>query len=191
MAGALLLKDSDLTIEQVGLNPTRTGMLDVLKRMGGSIEAEVTEEWNGEPVGTIRAQYSELRAVDIGGEEVPRLIDEFPVMAVIATQAEGTTTFKDAQELRVKESDRIDTVAEALAALGADIETTPDGMIVRGPTPLRGGEVEARNDHRVALALAVAGFVAEDTVRILGWSSVNTSFPEFLDVLAEARTAKK
>jgi 3-phosphoshikimate 1-carboxyvinyltransferase len=190
IAGATLLEGSELTIEDVGINPTRTGMLDAVRRMGAEIEVEETDVWTGEPVGLVRVRASSLRATEIGGDEVPRLIDELPVLAVLATQAEGTTTFRDAAELRVKESDRIETVAQALTTLGADVETTTDGLIVRGPTPLSGGEVDAHNDHRVALAMAVAGFIAQNTVRVLGWSAVDTSFPEFLDVVAEARSGK-
>lgn len=190
IAGALLLEGSDLTLEDVGLNPTRTGALDVLQRMGAQVETSVTGEQCGEPVGTITAAFSELKATTVDKREVPRLIDELPVLAVVATQAHGTTEFTGAAELRVKESDRIETVVNALRVLGADVEALEDGMRVSGPTPLNGGEVDARNDHRVALALAVAGFIANDTVRVLGWSSVDTSFPEFLDVLAEARAGK-
>lgn len=190
IAGALLLEGSDLTIEEVGLNPTRTGALEVLQRMGAQLETSVNDERGGEPVGTITVGFSDLQATTVEKQEVPRLIDELPVLAVVATQAHGTTEFTGAAELRVKESDRIDTVVNALRVLGADVEALPDGMRVSGPTPLNGGEVDARNDHRVALALAVAGFIAGDTVRVLGWSSVDTSFPEFLDVLAEARTGK-
>lgn len=190
IAGALLLEGSDLTIDEVGLNPTRTGALDVLQRMGAQLETSVNDERGGEPAGTVKVGFSELEATTVDNQEVPRLIDELPVLAVVATQAHGTTEFTGAAELRVKESDRIDTVVNALRVLGADVGALPDGIRVSGPTPLNGGEVDARNDHRVALALAVAGFIATDTVRVLGWSSVDTSFPEFLDVLSEAREGK-
>lgn len=190
VAGALLLDGSDLILDDVGVNPTRTGMLDVLARMGGSVEVTDEKEEGGEPVGSLRVRASRLEATTVGGDEVPRLIDELPVLAVLATQAHGTSEFRGAEELRVKESDRIETVVSALRTLGADVDDLPDGMIVRGPSPLRGGEVDARNDHRVALAMAVAGFIADGTVRVHGWSSVGTSFPEFLDVLAEARVPR-
>lgn len=190
IAGALLLEGSDLVVDKVGLNPTRTGVLEVLRRMGGRIETTVESEDGGEPSGSLRVRASQLHATDVGQDEVPTLIDELPVLAVVATQAEGESRFSGAEELRVKESDRIDSIVTALGALGADVEALPDGMIVRGPTPLDGAEVDARNDHRVALALAVAGFIARGSVRILGWSAVGTSFPEFLDVLAEARTPR-
>ena len=190
IAGALLLEGSDLALEGVGLNPTRTGALDVLRRMGADIEASVTNEWGGEPAGTITARFSELEATSVTEEEVPRLIDELPVLAVVATQAQGTSEFRGAGELRVKESDRVEALTTALRTLGADVEALPDGLVVRGPARLEGAEVHAVNDHRIALALAVAGLVARGNVRIHGWSSVNTSFPEFLDVLAQARTSK-
>lgn len=190
LAAAVLLPGSDLTIESLGLNPTRTGFLDVLQRMGAALEIEVQEERGGEPVGRVRATFSELEATRVEGDEVPRLVDELPVLAVVATQARGVTEFRDAGELRVKESDRIDVVVRALRSLGADVEGLPDGMVVKGPTPLSPADVDAHGDHRVALALAVAGLLARGNLRIRGWSSVNTSFPEFLDVLAEARAPR-
>ena len=190
VAGALLIEGSDLVLDDVGLNPTRTGLLDVVGRMGASLEITAPTQEGGEPVGSLRIKASQLEATSIGADEVPRLIDELPVLAVLATQAHGTSEFRGAEELRVKESDRIETVVAALRELGADVEDLPDGMIVRGPTPLRGGEVDARDDHRVALAMAVAGFIAAGSVRIHGWSSVSTSFPEFLDVVAEARVPR-
>jgi 3-phosphoshikimate 1-carboxyvinyltransferase len=190
VAGALLLEGSDLVLDDVGLNPTRTGLLDVVGRMGARLEITAPTEEGGEPVGSLRVGASRLEATSVGGDEVPRLIDELPVLAVLATQAHGRSEFRGAEELRVKESDRIETVVSALRELGADVEGLPDGMVVRGPTPLRAGEVDARDDHRVALAMAVAGFIAGGTVRIRGWSSVSTSFPEFLDVVAEARVPR-
>ena len=190
VAGALLLEGSELTIESVGLNPTRTGALDVLARMGAEIVADVTNEHGGEPLGSLVVKASALTATEVTAEEVPRLIDELPVLAVVATQAQGVSEFRGAQELRVKESDRIEAMVTAINALGGDAEALPDGMVVKGPSDLIGTDVDARGDHRIALALAVAGFVAQGHVRIHGWSSVETSFPEFLDILAEARSKK-
>ena len=187
IVGACLLEGSDLTITGVGLNPTRTGLLNVLARMGASVDGEPTVDREGEPAGIVRARHGPLTATEVAGEEVPGVIDELPVLAVAATQAEGETVIRGAGELRVKESNRIETVVDALRRLGGDVEALPDGMIVRGPTALAGAEVDSHGDHRVALALAVAGLVAEGNVRIKGWSSINTSFPEFLDVLDEAR----
>ena len=190
IAGAVLLEGSDLTIERLGVNPTRTALVDVLQRMGADVEVRVDEESGGEPVGTVRVRHAELAATSLTEDEIPRLIDELPVLAVVATQARGETEIRGAAELRVKESDRIEVVVNALRTLGADVEPLPDGLVVRGPTPLRPGDVDAARDHRVALALAVAGLLVGGHVRIRGWSSVNTSFPEFLDVLAEARAGK-
>ncbi|MDQ4142966.1 MAG: 3-phosphoshikimate 1-carboxyvinyltransferase [Actinomycetota bacterium] len=190
IAGALLLDGSDLDLEGVGLNPTRTGILDALGRMGAQIEVSEQHEDGGEPVGSLKVKASRLHATSISGDEIPRLIDELPVLAVVATQAEGVTEIRGASELRMKESDRIEVVVNSLRTLGADVESLPDGMVVRGPADLVGAEVDAHNDHRVALALAVAGFVAGGNVRIRGWSSVGTSFPEFLDVVAEARAGQ-
>ncbi|MDQ3941010.1 MAG: 3-phosphoshikimate 1-carboxyvinyltransferase [Actinomycetota bacterium] len=187
VVAALLIPGSDLTVTGVGLNPTRTAALDALRSMGASLEVEEEGDVCGEPVGSIRARHSELRGTTIGPEAVPRLIDEIPALVVAATQADGTTEIRGAGELRVKESDRIATMAEGLSAIGGRVETLPDGLVVTGPSVLRGGEVDSRADHRVAMALAVAGLIATDRVRVAGWSSVETSFPEFLDVLGEAQ----
>lgn len=189
LAGAaLLLPGSDLTITAVGLNPTRTGLLRVLDRMQANVERESYDGDDRDPAGDLRIRSSSLQATEVGPDEVPSLIDELPVFAVLATQAEGISVVRGAEELRVKESDRVETMATALRALGADIEPTSDGFVVTGPTPLSGGEVDSAGDHRVALALAVAGLVTKDNVRIKGWSSTETSFPEFLPLLAAARS---
>jgi 3-phosphoshikimate 1-carboxyvinyltransferase len=187
IVAALICPGSDLRITGVGLNPTRTAALDVLKEMGAALEITVDEERHGEPVGTVRAKHSELSGVAIDPVQVPALIDEIPVLAIAATQADGATAIRGAEELRVKESDRIDTMVQGLTAVGAAVEELPDGMVVAGSSTLRGGRVESRGDHRVAMAFAVAGLVASDNVRIDGWSSVETSFPEFLDTLGEAQ----
>jgi 3-phosphoshikimate 1-carboxyvinyltransferase len=186
VAAALLVEGSDLEVRDVGLNPSRTGALEILRDMGADLEWTVDEEVGGEPRGTITARYSHLTGSDIAPEVVPRAIDEFPILAVVASQAEGTTRISGAGELRVKESDRIRTTTAGLEALGVRVATTDDGMIVQGPADLGGGEVDAEGDHRIALAFAVAGLVAGD-VRVKGWSAVETSFPEFLDVLGRAR----
>ncbi len=190
VAAALLLEGSDLVVSGVGLNPTRTGLLAVLQRMGAAVEATEGEARQGEPVGDLRARAGALQSTEVGPDEVVSLIDELPLLAVLATQAEGVTTVRGAQELRFKESDRIEVMAAALRSLGADVEPRPDGFVVAGPTPLGGGEVDAAGDHRVALSLAVAGLVARDNVRIQGWSSTETSFPEFLGLLASARSVR-
>lgn len=187
IVAACLTPGSDLAIENVGLNPTRTGGLEALKAMGAEIEWEVTGEEDPEPMGVVTVRHSELGPTVIDPEMVPRLIDEIPALAIAATQAEGITRFNSVGELRVKESDRLGGLTSALRSLGARIEEFDDGFSVEGPTPLVGGVLEARGDHRMALAGALAGLVADGDVRIQGWSSVDTSFPEFLDKLGEAR----
>jgi 3-phosphoshikimate 1-carboxyvinyltransferase len=187
VAAALVVEGSDLEIKDVGLNPTRTGALEILKAMGARLEWDVTGESGGEPRGSIRARYSKLVGTAVDPALVPRAIDEFPILAVVASQAEGATRITGAGELRVKESDRIRTTAAGLTALGVGVETMDDGMVVHGPSDLVRGEVDAEGDHRIALAFAVAGLVAGGDVRVKGWSSVETSFPEFLDVLGKAR----
>ena len=186
VAAALMVEGSDLEITEVGLNPTRVGALEILRTMGADLDWSVTEEWGGEPVGSIRARFSELKGTKVDPGLVPRSIDEFPILAVLASQAEGPTHISGAAELRVKESDRIRTTAAGLAALGVRVEEFDDGMTVYGPSDLARAEVDAEGDHRIALAFAVAGLVGGD-VRVKGWSAVETSFPEFLDVLGRAR----
>jgi 3-phosphoshikimate 1-carboxyvinyltransferase len=187
IVAAALVAGSDLEVVRVGLNPTRTAALDALRSMGADLEWSATEHSGGEPFGEVRVRASDLHAGAITGDVVPRLIDEIPILAVAATQAAGTTEISGAAELRVKESDRIATVASGLRALGADVEEMRDGLRITGPTELTGGEIESHGDHRVAMAFAVAALVARDNVRVKGWSCVNTSFPEFLDVLAKAQ----
>jgi 3-phosphoshikimate 1-carboxyvinyltransferase len=187
VAAALVVEGSDLEIKDVGLNPTRTGALEILRGMGARLEWDATDESGGEPRGTIRARYSKLVGTTVDPALVPRAIDEFPILAVVASQADGATRITGAGELRVKESDRIRTTATGLTALGVRVETLDDGMVVHGPSDLVRGEVDAEGDHRIALAFAVAGLIAGGDVRVKGWSSVETSFPEFLDVLGKAR----
>ncbi|HYI45744.1 MAG TPA: 3-phosphoshikimate 1-carboxyvinyltransferase [Actinomycetota bacterium] len=186
VAGALLVEGSDLTITDVGLNPTRVGLLEVFRSMGGLVETVEETVTGGEPIGSIRAGAGALEGVRVAGEIVPRLIDEIPVLAVVATQAEGITEIADAGELRVKESDRIEALATGLTALGAKVEALPDGLVIEGPTPLRGGAVDSRGDHRIAMAFAIAGLLTEERVTVQGWSCVDTSFPGFLDALGSA-----
>lgn len=186
IAGALLVPGSELTLEGVGLNPTRTAALDVLRAMGADIDVAETDADN-EPVGSITVRHSELTATEITGDVVPRLIDEIPVLAVLATQARGRTEIRGARELRVKESDRIAALAKSLGPLGATVTERPDGLTIEGPAELKGGEVDSQNDHRIAMSLAVAGLIANGNVKVGGWSSVATSFPEFLDLLGTAQ----
>jgi 3-phosphoshikimate 1-carboxyvinyltransferase len=187
VVAATIVEGSDVTIEGVGLNPTRTGALDVLREMGADVEIASEGIEGGEPVGSVHVKHASLRGVEVSGARVATLIDEIPVLAVAATQADGETTFRGAGELRVKESDRIASMAQGLTAIGADVEELRDGLVVRGPSPLSGGRVASHGDHRVAMSLAVAGLVAESNVVVGGWSCVDTSFPGFLDVLGRAQ----
>lgn len=186
LIAALLVPGSEVCIEGVGANPTRTGLLDALAQMGARIEIENARQESGEPVAdlVVRARDG-LRAIEISGEMVPRMIDEFPIFAVAATQAHGETLVRDAAELRVKESDRIATLANELRQMGARIEERADGFMIAGPTPLRGAHVSAHNDHRLAMSLAVAGLIAQGETTIDGWECVADSFPNFGETLSQ------
>ncbi len=184
VAGALL-PGSEITVEGVGVNPTRTGLLDVLWAMGADVTLQNERTVSGEPVADLTVRASGLRGAKVGGDVVVRMIDEFPVLAVAATQAQGETLVRDAAELRVKETDRIATTAEELGRLGAEIEPRPDGFLVRGPTPLRGAVVCSHGDHRLAMALAVAGLIAKGEVVIDNTACINDSFPGFETTLGE------
>lgn len=180
--------DAELTIEGVGVNPTRTGILDVLHQMGARLKVENLREEGGEPVADLTISNSRLKGITIGGSMIPRLIDEIPIIAVAATQAEGVTIIRDAEELKVKESDRIHAVVTELKKLGAKIEATADGMVIEGPTPLHGGEVEVYHDHRIAMSMAVAGCITGgDPVHIRGSEIAVISFPNFYDLLEKVR----
>jgi 3-phosphoshikimate 1-carboxyvinyltransferase len=182
LVAAALLRGSAVTIPGVGVNPTRTGLLDVLAEMGA--EVRVTDRREGEePSGTLTAGTSRLRGTRVGGALIPRLIDELPVLAVAATAAEGVTEVSDAAELRVKESDRITTLGAELAKLGARIEERPDGFRIRGGTRLKGAVVRSWGDHRMAMALVVAGLAAEGQTVVEDTECIATSYPEFLTTL--------
>lgn len=184
MVAAAIVKNSKVTIENVGVNYTRSGIIDVFKKMGANIELLNERVISGEPVADIKVSYSDLKAVTIEGADIPRLIDEIPVIAVLATQAEGTTVIKDASDLRNKESDRISTIVSQLKSIGADIEERPDGMIINGKTPLKGGiEIDTHHDHRTAMSFYVAGLITEQPLLIKDFEWVNTSFPEFLSLM--------
>lgn len=187
-AGLLLARDRDLVVRGVGVNPTRTGILDAVKAMGGVCRLENATESSGEPVADISVRRSDLRGTRvICGDLIPRLIDEIPVLAVLATQARGQTVIADAKELRVKESDRITALREELEKMGAKIEERPDGMMVEGPVRLRGAVVRSRGDHRLAMSLAIAALVAEGPTTIEDVECVNTSFPTFWSLLEGLR----
>ncbi len=183
VVAATLAPDSEVCIEGVGVNPSRTGLLEILASMGAEVEV-IPEAAEPELIGSLRVRSAGLRGVRVSGGVVARTIDELSLVAVAATQAEGVTTIRDAAELRVKESDRLAVLACGLRELGADVEEAPDGLSVRGPTPLHGGRVESAGDHRMAMAFAVAAMIASGPVTVGGWEGTAISYPGFLDDLA-------
>ncbi len=185
LVGATIARDAEVLIEGVGVNPTRTGVLELLERMGARLDLTPRGEAGGEPVADIRARSSRLHGVVIGGDEVSRAIDEFPVLFIAAACAQGETVLHGAGELRVKESDRIAVMARGLAQLGIDAQERPDGIIIRGGR-LGGGAVDSFGDHRVAMAFAMAGLAAVDPVRVRDCKNVDTSFPGFVALAAQA-----
>ncbi len=182
LAAAAARPGSELTVEDVGLNPTRTGVLDVLRAFGAQVDVRETGERNGEPVGVVTVRGQPLRGVRIGGSLIPRVIDELPVLCVIAAVADGETVITDAAELRVKEADRIAVLARGLRALGGEVKEQEDGMTICG-SPLHGGRVASAGDHRIAMAFAVAGLLADGPVTVEGAESISVSFPQFVGAL--------
>lgn len=187
LVAALITPGSELLIHNVGLNPTRAGVVDILQAMGGDIERLNCRTVSGEPVSDLLVRHSALRGIEIGGDLIPRAIDEFPVISVAACFAEGATTIRDAQELRVKETDRIAAMVTELGKLGADLEARKDGMVIRGHENLSGGQVDSYGDHRIAMSMAIAGLRASDTVFIENTACTATSFPTFWDLLGQVR----
>ena len=186
IAAALIVPKSDIILKNVGLNPTRTGIIDAVKLMGADIEVIDSYVHSGEIAGDIRVKYSKLKGCVIEKALIPRLIDELPVIAVIATQAEGETIVKNAEDLRNKESDRIKSIVCELSKVGADIKETPDGFKISGKTKLNGGtQVECYHDHSLAMSLYVAGLVCENPVSINGFEWADISFPEFERLFAQ------
>ncbi|HTR44927.1 MAG TPA: 3-phosphoshikimate 1-carboxyvinyltransferase [Thermodesulfovibrionales bacterium] len=184
IVAALIVPGSELTVRNVCINPTRTGLLEVIKEMGAGVELVNCREVSGEPVADIYCRYiAGLKGVSVGKELIPSLIDEFPILCVLASQAEGITEIRGAGELRVKESDRIKAIATELRKFGVDLEEYPDGIAIRGRAGLYGGEAESYGDHRIAMALTVAGLVAEGSTTIDNASCADISFPGFYDVL--------
>jgi len=183
VVGACITPGSELVVEDVCLNPTRIGFVEVLRRMGAAVEVVEKEERGGEPVGDIRAAAGPLRATRIAGDEIPRVIDEIPALAVAAAFATGTTEVADAAELRVKESDRVGTVAQELGQLGVDVEPRPDGFLVTGGRP-HAALLKSHGDHRVAMAAAVAANACEGPSTVRGWRAVASSYPGFAADLA-------
>jgi len=183
LVAGLIVPESDITLEQVNTNHTRAGLLEVLQQMGGDISVIGEQVQAGEPVADLIVTASSLRGVEVGGEVVVRMIDEFPVLTVAALLAEGKTVVKDAAELRAKESDRIQVVVEEFGKLGAQISQHPDGFEIEGPQCLTGTTVQSRRDHRLAMSLTVAGLVAHGETVIEDAEELNESFPGFVDTL--------
>ena len=183
LAAGLMIPNSEIMIKNVGINPTRDGILRVAKEMGGDITILNEKTSGGEPTCDLLVRSSSLKGVTIGGEIIPTLIDEIPMIAVMACFAEGITTIKDAQELKVKESNRIDTVVTNLKAMGAHIEATDDGMIIEGGYPLHGAVIDSHLDHRIAMSFAIGALGADGETRIEGADCVKISYPEFYQTL--------
>lgn len=193
MVGAAITASSDLVIRDVGINPTRTGILHILQKMGAEVDLQNPRESSGEPVADIRVRSSELKGTDIGGAELLLAIDEFPIICVAAAFAEGTTRITGAGELRVKESDRISAMAELLSSIGVEVEEKPDGIIIEGlgkDVSARGGvTVPSHGDHRIAMATAITALRCTKPLTIDGASSIDVSFPCFLELLDQTRWA--
>ena len=184
IVAAAITPGSEITLQGVGLNPTRTGLLEVLRQMGAAIDIRESGLQGGEPIGDITVSYSSLHGIAVAGDIVVRMIDEFPVFAVAAAYAEGSTTVSEAEELRHKETDRIAVLAGELRKLGVAIEEKPDGYEIAGQGGLKGGEADACGDHRLGMSLAVAGLASENPVRVDGAEIISESFPEFVEKLS-------
>ena len=185
MVGAAIAPGSDLTLEHVGINPTRVGVINILKLMGADISILNTREVGGEPVADIRVRHANLKGVAIPREQVPLAIDEFPALFIAAAVASGETVLTGAEELRVKESDRIAVMARGLKTLGIDARETPDGIVIRGGA-VRGGAVDSHGDHRIAMAFAIAALRANGAVTVRDCKNVDTSFPGFAGLARRA-----
>lgn len=182
VAGALA-ENSTITLRNVGLNPTRTGIIEALEAMGADLTITLDDERAAEPTGTIVVKSTQLKGTTIGGAIIPRLIDEIPIIALLATQAEGTTVIQNAEELKVKETNRIDAVVAELTKLGASIRPTEDGMIIEGPTPLHGAELHTYGDHRIGMMGAIAALLTEDAVTLDDAECIAVSYPTFFNDL--------
>lgn len=189
LVAALIVPGSDITLTNINLNPTRTGILEALQAMGADLTVTETGTEAGDPVGTIRARHSTLRGVEIGGEIVVRMIDEFPIFMVAALFAEGRTTVRDAQELRVKETDRLAVMTIELTKMGAVIDETPDGFIIEGVQTLHGATVEGHDDHRISMSLVAAALAAEGESTVIDARCASDSFPGYAETLARLGAA--
>ncbi|MGF1493405.1 MAG: 3-phosphoshikimate 1-carboxyvinyltransferase [Microcoleaceae cyanobacterium] len=185
LVAAAIVPGSELVIENVGVNPTRTGVLEALAMMGAEIQLEQEREVAGEPVADLRVSHSQLKACTLEGDLIPRLIDEVPILAVAAAFAEGTTVIRDAAELRVKESDRLKVMATELTRMGAKISELPDGLEITGGNDLQGAEVDSYTDHRIAMSLAIAALSAKGTTTIQRAEAASISYPEFVGTLQQ------
>ncbi len=183
LVAASLLPDSEISLLNIGINPTRLGIYDALLAMKANIHMSPAQVINMEPRADILARSSQLFSATLAGSMIPRIIDEIPVLAVAATQATGTTVIRDAAELRIKESDRIAAVAENLQKMGANVRETKDGLVITGPTPLKGAEIDCHDDHRIAMSFAIAGLIARGETVIKGAECVEISFPGFFQLL--------
>ncbi|QPQ31688.1 3-phosphoshikimate 1-carboxyvinyltransferase [Lysinibacillus sp. JNUCC 51] len=186
VAGAIC-EDSKITLENVGINPTRDGIIEVLHNMGASITVIPNEDSQSEPTATITIETSTLEGTTIEGDIIPRLIDEIPILALLATQANGKTIIKDAEELKVKETDRITAVVDELKKLGANIEATEDGMVIQGPTPLRGASLQTYGDHRIGMMGAVAALITDGAVVLDDAECIAVSYPSFFEHVEEVK----
>ena len=185
IAAGLIVPDSEILVENVGINPTRAGILRVCEDMGGDITLLNERTEGGERIADVLVRTSRLHGTTIEGDIIPTLIDEIPVIAVMAAMAEGTTIIKDAAELKVKETDRIETVTDNLKAMGCDVTPTEDGMIINGGKPLHGASIHTLLDHRIAMAFSIAALVAEGTTKILDSKCVDVSYPTFYDTFEQ------
>ncbi|MDD2856249.1 MAG: 3-phosphoshikimate 1-carboxyvinyltransferase, partial [Desulfuromonadaceae bacterium] len=185
IVAALITPGSELLIRNVGVNPSRTGAIDILLEMGGDIKLLDEREVSGEPVADILVRYSSLKGISISGDVVPRAIDEFPVLCIAAARGEGITTIRDARELRVKETDRIKAISENLRKLGITVTETEDGMDITGSERLLGGVVDSSEDHRTAMSMSIAALVAASEITITDIDCVATSFPTFFKLMGK------
>lgn len=179
IAAGLLVPNSEILLKNVGINPTRDGILTVCRQMGADIRLENVRKGSGEPVADIIVRHSELKGTEIGGDIIPTLIDEIPIIAILAAVARGRTVIKDASELKVKESNRIDVMADNLSRMGADVTPTEDGLIINGGKPLHGATIDSKSDHRIAMSFAIASLIAEGETEIVDAECVNISYPGF------------
>ena len=186
IASTLLVPGSEVLIRAVGANPSRMALIDVIREAGGNVLIDNTRLLHGEPVSDIIVRHSRLEGrIELAGGTIANLIDEIPVLAVLGTQFHGSLRVRDASELRVKECDRIDAIVKNLSEMGVEIEEFPDGFLIEGPQPLRGAVVQSFNDHRIAMAFAVAGLIAEGETVVEGAEAASVSLPEFFDLLSD------